>query len=171
MSISYDDNNYTTGTELQAIALKATVHKPINICNINIPPHDPISDTKINKLIEQMPKTHLLLGDLNSHSTVWGSENQEKSRGLKKVVNTNNLCILNKSNTYLNPFTGSYSAIFLSVCAPIIYRDYGWKVHNDLCSCNYFPIIPESLQPLHEDRLPHRKINKENWQVFEIMCK
>ena len=36
---------------------------------------------------------------------------------------------------------------------------------------DHFPIILESLQPLHEDRLPHWKINKANWQVFETMCK
>ena len=56
--------------ELQAIAVKATLQKPINIYNIYIPPHNPISDAKINKLIEQIPKPYLLLGDLNNHSTV-----------------------------------------------------------------------------------------------------
>ena len=49
--------------------------------------------------------------------------------------------------------------------------DYGWKVHNDLCSSDHFPIILESLQPLHENRLPHWKINKANKQVFETKCK
>ena len=49
--------------------------------------------------------------------------------------------------------------------------DSGWKVHNDLCGSGHFPIILESLQPLYEDRHPHWKINKANWQVFETMCK
>ena len=134
-------------TELQAIVVKATLHKLINICNISIPPHDPIRDTKINKLIEQIPKPHLLLGDLNSHSTVWGCQKtNKKGKDLEKVILTNNLCILNnKSDTYLNPFTGFYSAIDLSLCDPINYMGYGWKVHNDLSSSDHFPIILKSL--------------------------
>ena len=42
------------------------------------------------------------------------------------------------------------------------------QVYN---SSDYFPIILESLQPLHKDRLPHLKIKKANWEVFETLCK
>ena len=39
-------------------------------------------------------------------------------------MQNNNLCILNnKSHTYLNSFTGSYSAIDLTLCDPISYMD------------------------------------------------
>ena len=143
-------------TELQAIDVKATLHKSINIWNICIPPHDPISDTKINKLIEQIPKPHLFLLDLNSHSTVWGYQKKKKEgKDLEKVISTNNFCILNnKSNIYLNPFTGSYLAIDVSLCNHVSYMDYRWKVYNDLCGSDYFPIILENLL-LHENRLPH----------------
>ena len=89
------------------------------------------------------------------------SENQQKGKDLEKVTNTNNLCILNnKPNTYRNPFTGSYTVIDLSLCDPVIYIDPEWKVHDDLCSSDHFPIILESLQPVHENRLPHWKIKK-----------
>ena len=37
-----------------------------------IPPYDPINDKKMNKLIEEIPRPHILLGDLNSHNTIWG---------------------------------------------------------------------------------------------------
>ena len=79
-----------------------------------------------NKLIEQIPKPYLLLGDLNNHSTVWGCQKtNKKGKDVKKVINTNNLCILNnKSNTCLNPPTGSYSAIDLSLCDLVSYMDY-----------------------------------------------
>ena len=104
----------------------------------------------------------------------WGEEKKTNKKGkdLEKVINTNNLCIINnKFNIYLNPFTGSYSAIDLSLCNPLSYMQYGWKVQNDLCGSDHFPIILESLQPLHENRLPHWKINKAYLQVFETMCK
>ena len=43
-------------TEFQAVAVKTTLHKPINICSIYIPPHDPINKTKLYKLIEQISR-------------------------------------------------------------------------------------------------------------------
>ena len=80
--------------ELQVIAVKTTLHKPVNICSIYIPPHDPINDKKLNKLIEQNLKLHILLGDLNSHNTVWGClETNKKDTDLEKVINSNNLCM------------------------------------------------------------------------------
>ena len=48
--------------------------------------------------------------------------------------------------------------------------DYGWKVHHDLCCSNHFPIVLEILQPLHDERLPHWKLNKANWEVFQTLC-
>ena len=145
----------------QATIVKTTLHKPIHICSIYIHPHDPISDIKMNKLLQPIPKPYLLLGDLNSHSTVWGYQKTNK-----------NLCIFNdKSHTYLNPFPVSYSAINLALCNPISYMTYGWKVHDDHCGSDHFPILLEILQPLHDERLPHWKLNKANWEVFETLCK
>ena len=57
--------------KLQVIAVKTTLHKPVNICSIYILPYDPING-KNDKLTEQIPKPHILLGDLSSHNTIWG---------------------------------------------------------------------------------------------------
>ena len=35
-------------SEFQAIAIKVTLHKRINICSIYIQPHDPIKETNLN---------------------------------------------------------------------------------------------------------------------------
>ena len=79
-------------TNLPAIVVKATLHKPIYFCSIYIPPHDPISDIKMNELLQQIPKPFLLLGDLNSHCTVWGCQKTDKKgKDLEKVMQNNNL--------------------------------------------------------------------------------
>ena len=67
-------------TNLQTIIVKATLRKPIQICSIYIPPHNSISDIKMNKLLHYIPKPYLLLGDLNSHNTVWGCQKTPKKR-------------------------------------------------------------------------------------------
>ena len=113
-----------------------------------------------------------MLGDWNSHSTAWGCQKtNKKGKELEKVIQNNNLCILNnKSHTYLNTFTGSYSAIDLTLCDPIRYMDYRWKVHDGLWGSYHFPILLEILQPFHDERLPHWKLNKTKWKVFETLC-
>ena len=66
-------------SELQVIAVKTTLHEQVNISSIYVPSHDPINDKKLDKLIEQIPKPYILLGDLNNHGTMWGvPENQQK---------------------------------------------------------------------------------------------
>jgi hypothetical protein len=40
---------------------------------------------------------------------------------------------------------GSYSAIDLTVTDPSLLLDFSWKVHDELCGNDHFPIILESL--------------------------
>ena len=106
----------TIDSELQVTAVK-TLHKTVNSCSIYIPPRDPINDVKFNKLKEQIHNPHILLGDLYSHNTIWGYlKTNQKGKDLEKIININNLCILNdKSPTHLNPSTGSYSAVDITI--------------------------------------------------------
>ena len=91
---------------------------------------------------------------------------------LEKDIQNNKLCIHNnKFYTYLNSFTGSYSAIDITLCDSVNYMDYRWKFHDDLCGIDHFPILLEILQSLHDERLPYWKLNKANWEVFETLCK
>ena len=100
-------------TKRQGITVKSTLHTLINICSIYILPHDLIKETKVNKLKEQIPKIYLLLGELNSYNTIWGCQKtNKKGKDLEKVINYHNFYTpKNKSQTYLNPPTSSYSAI------------------------------------------------------------
>ena len=47
----------------------------------------------------------------------------------------------NKSNTYLHPVTGTYSAINLIICDPNLFLHYKWKVHDDTCGSDHCPIL------------------------------
>ena len=49
--------------------------------------------------------------------------------------------------------------------------DYTWKVHNDPCSSDYFPMILEITQPIHDNkRTPCWKTNKADCQQFKTLC-
>ena len=72
--IPYSKINITTN--IQAVAIKAKLHKAVNICSIYIPPTDDIDKNELKKLIDQLPRPFILLGDFYSHNTLWGCEDK-----------------------------------------------------------------------------------------------
>jgi len=113
----------TLQTELQAVAVNINAHKSITVCSIYLPPNTPVAIKQIEKLVRQLPKPYILLGDFNAHHTLWGCRDiNSYGKIVDKLITQENLCILNdNSQTYLHPGTGSTSAIDLSLCDPSIY--------------------------------------------------
>ena len=82
-----------------------------------------------------------------------------------------NVWKLIEGTTYLNPSIGSHSTIDITLSDPSSYLDYIWKVHNDPCGSDQFPIILEITQPIKENnRPPYWKTNKVDWQKFKNLC-
>ena len=76
----------------------------------------------------------------------------------------------NKSNTYLHPATGTYFAIDLSICDPSLFLDYNWKVHDDTCGTDHFPILLENTTDELSERTPSWILGKANWDRFKTSC-
>ena len=130
-------------TNLQAVAVRATLHRTFSICSIYIPPNEKLSETAIEKIINKLPKPFILLGDFNSHNILWGCKKiDSKGKQIEKIINKNDLCLFNtKEPTHLNPANGSQSSIDLSFCDPTSLLDFSWEVSNDLCGSDHYPII------------------------------
>ena len=129
-------------TNLQAIAVKVTLHKTIHVCSLYLPPGDRFNIADLKHLLEQLPKPFIIMGDFNSHSNVWGCRDTDQKGRIIDVINRNNLLLYNnESYTYLHPGTGTYSAIDLTLADASIFLDYIWKVHDDTWGSDHFPII------------------------------
>ena len=89
--------------ELQVVAIKVTLHRPINLCSIYLPQHQQIDEDKVKNLIQQVPKPFILLGDFNSHSTLRRcKENDTKGNKIENFINKNDLHFLNQKNQKQN---------------------------------------------------------------------
>ena len=76
-------------TNIQAVAIKAALHKAVNIGSIYIPPSNDIDKNKLKNLIDQLARPFILLGDFNCHNTVWGcKDTNQKGKMLEKVLFT-----------------------------------------------------------------------------------
>ena len=113
------------------------------------------------------------MDNFNGHSPLWGSKTTtDKGKKLEDFLSQGGLCIFNDgTDTYLHPGNGSYSAIGLTVTDPPLLLDFSWKVHDDLCGSDNFPIILESLKSTVGERPTRYKFDKADWPLYEQMCR
>ena len=158
-------------TTLQAVAVTVTLHRVLTICNIYIPPTSPIRDHDLDSLVTQLPSPFIIVGDLNGHNPIWGSPDiNERGRKISDFLDRHQLCLYNnKSPTYLHPATGTLTHLDLSICHPSLLLDYSWRVFDDLCGSDHFPVVLENLGAPISDHIPRWKLHKANWDKFQSL--
>ena len=149
---------------MQAVAVSATLHKMITVCSVHIPPNEEPKELELNNLIEQLPRLFIIMEDFNSHNEICGSKKTDK-KGIviESLLNQHQLCMYKKSNTYLHPATGTYSAIDLSICDPSLFLDYNWKVHDNTYGSDYLPILLEDSPDELSKRTSSCNMGKACW--------
>ena len=159
-------------TNLQAVAVRVTLHKTVTLCSIYIPPSSHLDLKALDNLVEQLPPPFLLLGDFNGHNPLWGCDDYNtKGRLLERFIDAHALCLFNDgSDTYLHPGTGTYTAIDLSLTNSDILTDFSWQVMGDLCGSDHFPIILENDTTTLEERIPQWNLKKADWGAFTALC-
>ena len=58
-------------TELQAVAVKVSLHKTITVCNVYIPPHFNVAQSDIDNLVNQLPAPFLFM-EILMHIVIYG---------------------------------------------------------------------------------------------------
>ena len=169
----YPHRQISINSNLQAVALSVTLHRPISVCSLYIPPKSKINVEDLENLINQLPQPFFLLGDFNGHHELWGcSDSNTRGQLIEMFLERNSLCLLNdKSNTYLHPATGKFSSLDLSICQPNIFLDFEWKVLDDLHGSDHFPILISDTSSIPEDHPSYYKFNKGNWEQYHVLCK
>ena len=68
---------------LQAVAVSISLNKTVTLCFVYLPPSSPNDARKLDNLINQLPKPFILMGDFNSHHSLWGcTDTNEKGRNI-----------------------------------------------------------------------------------------
>ncbi|ELU02423.1 hypothetical protein CAPTEDRAFT_206267 [Capitella teleta] len=141
-------------TNLQAVAVRVTLHRLLTVCSIYLPPGRSHGDlVELDRLVQQLPPPLLLLGDFNAHGEFWGSEEPRPSDWVvEDFIAGNDLSILNTgSQTYLHPASGSFTVIDLSLCSPSAHIDFTWEVDTDQHGSDHFPIFISNHKVIFTD--------------------
>ena len=159
-------------TPLQATAVRISLSKTITLCSIYIPPSSAISLHDMDDLVRQLPTPNMLLGDFNSHNPLWGGNTLDgKGHRVAQFMDNHSLCFLNDgSYTYLHPGYGTYTAIDLTITQPNLLLDFLWRVLDDLCGSDHFPIVVKHQGPATGGREPGWRLKKSNWHSFHTLC-
>jgi ribonuclease HI len=166
------NSKISLSVNFSAVACRISLHKPITVCSVYLPPSSRWDHSDLLSLLAQLPPPVLLMGDFNAHGTLWGCTNTDnKGVEIEDLLLNGNVCLLNKKmHTYLHPATGSRSALDLSFCDPSLFLDFSWSVHSDLCGSDHYPVILSitSAQPL--DTPERYKVHAADWAEFTSLC-
>ena len=81
---------------LQPVAVSISLNKTITLCSVYLPPSLPIDIKNLDHLIDQLPKPFILMGDFNSHHTLWGcTDTNDKGRIVIDFITKHDLVLLN----------------------------------------------------------------------------
>ncbi|XP_072389516.1 uncharacterized protein [Diabrotica undecimpunctata] len=141
----------------------------MNICNIYIPPTQNPSTNEILDLIKQIPSPRLIVGDINAHNYIWGSNKiTPLGRRIEIMLDNFQLNLLNDGrNTHFDISTGKSSAIDLSICDPALSITLSWDVLSDLNDSDHFPIVitnSDSIQ--YSCNVEKWNLKNANWQEY-----
>ena len=158
-------------TTLQAKAVSVSLFKTVTICSIYLSPSTPLDTQALDKLVQQLPKPFLLLGDFNAHNVVWGChDTNNRGNVIDSFIARNGLCLLNNGSfTYMSPATGSLSALDLALCDPSVFLDFQFSVESDTYGSDHYPIILKSNCPQPEG-FPRWKFRRADWELFKHLC-
>ena len=129
--------------EMARYRLKYCLKGPLKPKQPTNQPSSRLSAKDLDDLVPQLDSPFILLGDFNGHHILWGSKDiNDKGRIIENFIDNHGLCLYNtKTPTYLQPATGTYTSLDLSICFPTLLLDYDWKVHDELCGSDHFPVL------------------------------
>ena len=106
------------------------------------------------------------------HSTLWScTSTDRKGHEIADLLLATNMCLLNNEEpTYIHPVTGTHSSIDLALCHPSLFLDLSWKLHEDLCGSDHFPIILTQLNASHTQETQRWKLEKADGDSYAEIC-
>ena len=166
-SLNYTEIASPDNIECITVSIR-TDNSHVIVCNLYISPDQSVSIDNISKLFNI--KT-VIVGDLNSKSTLWGSPNTDQ-RGLilEKLIDDNNFVVLNNGQPTYTHYNGSHTHLDLSLICHTLSTKSCWEVLNDTFGSDHSPTITyiNAVPAQDVDDCEKFILSKADWQSFKI---
>ena len=160
---------FTLNTNIEATAVQINIGRMYTICNIYLPPNEPISYEDLHTLLRQLPPPYILLGDFNARHPLWGDVlSNSKGNTVASLVEHEDLCVFNTGEpTHFHIQTGSLSCIDLTLGSANCMLDFNWKILDDMHCSDHAPIIIQSNDGEPMQGSPKWCLDKADWALFK----
>ena len=158
-------------THLEAIAVTISDPNKLTICNIYLPRSHNFNLADLQQLTDQLPKPYIIVGDFNSHNTLWSSPNiDNRGKIVENWIENDNIILLNTGDpTHFNCSSGSFSTIDLSLCSAYIADRVVCSVDSDLFDSDHYPIhikMNRGENPCTSSSKPLWKFKEAKWDRY-----
>ena len=156
--------------QINAVAVRAF---NISFLSAYIPHPSPSLFLELKSIISALPSPVLVLGDFNTHHTMWGCYYCDRfSPSLVDMIDDVDLCILNDGSPTrrVNPNQNPRTAVDLSLSSPSLASQLSWSVLPSTHGSDHFPILL-SLNNTHSPTFnPYStlkyNLKKANWAEY-----
>ncbi|CAC5409664.1 unnamed protein product [Mytilus coruscus] len=145
---------------------------PVDNPEINIDQNLNI-ETENTQIEDQTPNNIVLLGDFNSRSSMGSSTTDSNGNIIEKVIDQNNMIILNDGTGTFQTVTGNRTQIDLTLVSASLANDSQWSVLDDQLGSDHFPVLTVLNAKLVKNKVctPQRWIyDKADWHRFTTLC-
>ena len=149
------------------------MNRKYTICSIYLPPNEPVSYVELVRLLQQLPKPFLLLGDFNSRHPMWGDiVTNNKGNLIASLIENEDLTLLNTGEaTHYHQPTGTMSCIDLSITSSDCVIDFNWNLSEDWHTSDHSPIIINCNDNPLVQRSPRWCLEKADWPKYRDLSK
>ena len=144
-------------TTLEATAVTIYSGSKITVCSIYLSPNSPVRKEDFSRLINQLPRPFLLLGDLNGKHPLWDSNHLADQRGkmIEKTLMEESIAILNNAEpTHYHIQNNTFSTIDLSLCSVDALGLFTQERDGDLHGSDHFPLFLRAKAYLPQTSTP-----------------
>jgi len=160
-------------TTIEAIAVTIYSERKITVCSIYISPNVIARKEELSRLIGQLPRPFLLLGDLNAKHPLWDFTHPADQRGkeVEKLIIEESMALLNSGKpTHYHVQNNTYSTIDLSLCSVDALGYFHHETDTDLHGSDHFPLYLSAMEYLPQSSTPRWITGKANWNQFSEMA-
>ncbi len=129
----------------------------------------------LDDIVKKRESKTLICGDFNAHNGLWGSEKTDKNGSIvEEIIDDLNLVCLNTGEgTRLDPITGKFSAIDITLCPPSMAGKCIWEVLKENWGSDHFPIVCSyGIDAYYSktDSQARWSFQKADWVKFDQCC-
>lgn len=171
-SLSYTViNNTRTNVECISVEVSTTTGKRV-ITNVYNPAGNDISEADYAELFSR--RNAILVGDFNSHSTLWGSPVTDRNGEIiENLLEANGLVALNTGEGTFIKQQGDYSHLDITLTSTGIAAKSTWAVLDDSLGSDHFPVVTTvgerpALQDMSQTKW---MLHRADWSLFRERCR